>query len=157
MKKLVWLIMLTPMLIILLPGCGNGRKLTEATEFTFERENGSLQGEQLYVCINREQIVSLRYFSPESGAAESLEGLPITKEGWQRITALLEKLELKRERAGLLEKLFPKQDGSDSRRLTVRYGEKSVDYTVIGDSLAFEDALEKLIAEAVALFQQNNS
>lgn len=145
MRRLIWLILLTPVLAMLLPSCG-GEK-AEITQLTFDRGNGSSWGDQLYVCVKSDRIVTLRYYSSETEGVEVLEDLPITEAQWQSLVEALDGVELKKEKSGLLEKLFGKSDGGDYRRLAVAHGEKSVVYGLSDNADSLEKAFIDLVAE----------
>ena len=123
MRRLIWIFLLTPVLAMMLPSCG-GEK-AEITQLTFDLGNGSSWGDQLYVCVKSDCIVTLRYYSSETEGVEVLENIPITESQWQTLIDSLDGVELKKEKSGLLEKLFGKTDGGDYCRLTVAYGEKA--------------------------------
>lgn len=146
MRKL-WLILLTPVLMLLMPGCHRSNSAEPVTGLTFERGSGSVWGDQLYISLTQERITTLRYIPEGSGELEILEDLPITQDQWQAIIQELEKLPLEREKPNLLEKLFGKQDGTDFRRLTVTRGTETVTYRWPEKGEALELLLEQLVGE----------
>lgn len=147
MKRLLWLILLLP--VLLLSGCGHKPELQALTGLTFDRANGSQWGNQLYIALTQTQIVTLRYIPEGSGELVTLEQLPVTAEQWQTLAAALEQLPLEEEKTSFLEKLFPRQDGSDHRRLTLTYGEASVTYRWPAEGTQLESLLEQLVCEVV--------
>lgn len=147
MKRLLWLILLLP--VLLLSGCSHKPELQALTGLTFDRTNCSQWGNQLYIALTQTQVVTLRYIPEGTGELTELEQLPITAEQWQRLVAALEQLPLEEEKTSFLEKLFPRRDGGDQRRLTLTYGETSVTYRWPAEGAQLESLLEQLVSEVV--------
>jgi len=141
----IWLFLMLPVMMLLLPGCGKDRE--PVTGLTFERGSGSVWGNQLYIRMTETEIVTLRYIPEGSGELVELENLPITQEQWQAVRDQLEQLTLEEEKPKLLGKLFGKQDGADFRRLTVAYGAETVTCRWPENGQALEGLLEQLVRE----------
>lgn len=145
MKRIIWLIALLPALM--LSGCSLKPELKNLTGLTFERGSGSSWGDQLCISLTQSQILTLRYFPAGTGQLVTLEQIPITQDQWQAIVRVLEQLPLKEKRTSLLGGLFPKQDGSDYRKLSLTYGEKTISYEWPEDGEKLERLLEQLVEE----------
>lgn len=141
----IWLLLMLPVVMLGVPGCGKGRG--PVTGLTFERGNGSVWGDQLYVSLTASGITALRYVPDGSGELVERENLPLTAEQWQAVLDRLEQLTLEREKSSLIEKLFGKQDGGDFRRLTVTYGTESVPCRWPDNGQPLEALLEQLVKE----------
>lgn len=144
MRK-AWLILILPVMLLWLPGCGKGRE--PVTGLTFERGNGSVWGNQFYISMTQTGITTLRYIPDGSGELVERENLPITREQWEAVLAQLEQLTLEREKPNLIGSLFGKQDGGDFRHLTVTYGSETVTYRWPENGQALEALLEQLAGE----------
>lgn len=144
MRKLIWLLICVP---LLLQGCSSAPGSDTPTGLIFDRGNGSVWGNQLYIHLTKNTIITARYIPEGSAELMTLEQLPIPPEQWQLISQALQQLKPEREKPSLLEKLFPKQDGGDYRRLTLIYGQKEITcrWPVGGEQL--EALLEQLIRE----------
>lgn len=149
MKKII-LSLLYVSVLLLLPGCGKTPEAGALTGVTFERGSGSQWGNQLYISIAENEITLLRYIPGGTGQLETKEQLPITPEEWRAIADAAKQLPLEEERPGLLEKLFPKKDGGDFRRLTLQWEEKAVTcrWPATEEAAAFEKMLEALALSA---------
>lgn len=145
MKRFIWLFLLLPALM--LPGCNSKPGLNDLTGLTFERGSGSSWGDQLYISLAQSHILTLRYIPAGIGQLVTLEQIPITPSQWQAIVQMLEQLPLKEKRTSLLGDLFQKQDGSDYRRLTLTYGERTTTYQWPADGELLERLLEQLVEE----------
>lgn len=141
MKRIIWLILLTP--VLLFPGCSQSRTSAAVTGLTFDRGCGSTWGNQLYISLTQTRITTLRYIPEGSSELQILEDLPITPRQWQSITQALEQLTLKKEKTTL----SGKQDGGDYRCLTLTYGKKSVTYRWPDNGAILETLLEQLVQE----------
>lgn len=144
MRKMLWLLLLLP---VLLCGCGQTPKTEQLTGLTFERGNGSVEGDRLYIAMTESQITTLRYMPADSAQVQLLEQLSITPEQWQSVIRALEQLTLERKKVSFLEKLFPRQDGGDYRKLTLTYGEQEIAYRWPSNGQLLESVLEQLVAE----------
>lgn len=144
MKKILWLFLSVP---ILLQGCRGVLPAEQLTGLIYERGNGSVWGEQLYISLTEDRILALRYMPEGSSQVETREQLPITPEQWQSVTRLVSQLNPERARPSLFDKLFPRQDGSDFYRLTLVYGEKEIPYRLPAGAEELEALLEQLVRE----------
>lgn len=144
MRRICFFLMFSVMMLWL-PGCGKDRGAI--TGLTFERGNGSVWGDQLYINITQSGIITLRYIPEGSGKLVERENLPITQEQWQAVLAQLEQLTLEQEKTNLIGKLFGKRDGGDFRRLTVTYGSETVTYRWPENGQTLESLLEQLVRE----------
>ena len=140
-----WLFLMLPVMMLGLPGCSKGRE--PVTGLTFERGNGSVWGNQLYIHMTEAGITTLRYIPDGSGELVEQENLPLTAAQWQAVLEQVEQLALEREKSSLIGKLFGKQDGGDFRRLTVIYGSEAVIYRWPENGQALESLLEQLVRE----------
>ena len=145
MKRFLWLFLFIP--ILLLTGCGEKPEQRKLTGLIFDRGNGSVWGNQLYISLTENQILTLRYIPAGSGEMQTLNQIPITPEQWQTVSQVLEQLQLEEEKPTLFGKLFQKQDGGDYRRLTLTYGETSVTYRWPAEGTQLESLLEQLVKE----------
>ncbi len=145
MKRVVWLFLLLP--VLLMPGCSHEPTLQSLAGVTFDRGSGSVWGNQLYISLTETRIVTLRYIPKGTAEQKTLEQLPLAPEQWQEVVRVLEQLPLEKEKRSLLENLFPKQDGGDYRRLTLTYGKTAITYRWPDEGTQLERLLEQLAEE----------
>ena len=113
------------MAALLLSGCGAKRN-SEITKIIFNRGHGSAWGNQFYIKISPEEIVTARYIPEGSWDLVTVEHLPITDAQWQTVISTVEQLPLEKARTNIWEK--QKLDGSEFRELTLVRGKKEVTY-----------------------------
>ena len=121
-------IRMLPLLVIaalLLSGCG-AKSNGEITQIIFNRGHGSMWGNQFYIKISPEEIVSARYIPEGQWDLVTVENLPIPYEQWHKVKSAVEQLPLEKARTDIWEK--QKLDGSEFRELTLVRGEKEVTY-----------------------------
>lgn len=149
MKKII-LSLLSVSVLLLLPGCGKTPEAKALTGVTFERGNGSQWGNQLYISIRENEITTLRYIPEGTGQLETVEHLSITPEEWQTVADGVKQLSLEEEKTGFLEKLLPKKDGGDFRRLTLQWEAETLTckWPATEEAAAFEKMLEALALSA---------
>ena len=133
--------------------CASKETDNAITEITFERGHGSAWGNQFYIKVRPDQVITLRYI-PENGSdLNSAENLPITDRQWQALTDQLQNMTLQKEKASLWPKLFaPKVlDGGAFWKLSVTRGNHTTAYLWPGDEQAaiFEQLLEQLAREVI--------
>ena len=134
--------------LALLAGC-DAKADDPITGIKFDRGHGSMWGNQFYIEIRQEQIVTANYIPEGTADLVSVQNIPITPEQWEALTALLEQLPLEKARTNLSEK--NKLDGGEYRRLTLiresRKGEK--EYTYRWPSGEKANELEALLEQLV--------
>lgn len=144
MRKLIWLLFCVP---LLLQGCSSAPGSDVPTGLIFDRGNGSVWGNQLYIQLTQDTIITARYIPEGSTELKTLEQIPLAPGQWQAIAQALQQLKPEQERPSLLKKLFPKQDGGDYRRLTLIYGQKEITCRWPAGGEQLEALLEQLIRE----------
>ena len=136
------------MAVLLLSGCGTKRN-SEITTITFNRGHGSAWGNQFYIQINSEEIVTANYIPEGSWDLVTVEHLPITDEEWQPIKSTVEQLPLEKVRTTIGEK--QKLDGGEFREVTLTRDRKEVTYywPDTPEAQQLEQFLETLLQEHV--------
>lgn len=143
MRRILLLLLLTPVLL----GCSANPTPGTVTGLIFQRNNASTWGDQLYLHLTPTQVVTVRYIPEGTSQLQTLEQLPLTQAQWQSILRELEQLSLERAKSSWLETLFPRQDGADSRSLTLLYGQQQITYRWPTGGEALEQLLEQLVQE----------
>lgn len=124
-KGKLCVLLLFLMAVLLLSGCGTKRN-QEITTISFNRGHDSMWGNQFYIKINPEEIVTARYIPEDSWDLVTVEHLPITDTQWQTVKSMVEQLPFENARTNIWEK--QKLDGSEYRELTVVRGKKEITY-----------------------------
>ena len=147
-KRKICMVPLFLMVVLLLSGCGTKRN-SEITTITFNRGHGSAWGNQFYIQINSEEIVTANYIPEGSWDLVTVEHLPITDEEWQPIKSTVEQLPLEKVRTTIGEK--QKLDGGEFRELTLTRDRKEVTYywPDTPEAQQLEQFLETLLQEHV--------
>ena len=141
------------LLAAVLSGCGAKEKKT-ITGIIFERGHGSAWGNQFYVDLREDEILTASYFPEGEQEQMVCDHIPITPQQWNDIYLTVQKLELQKQRILLLESLRPwqKLDGGEYRKLTLVWatakGEERITYQWPDNQQA--DTLEKLLEQLVA-------
>lgn len=144
------------MLLTGLPGC-HVKENSALTGIIFDRGNGSVWGNQLYMEVNSTEIGMLRYISKETGQLETLEHILIQPEEWEALKSAICELELQKDTPSWKERLFghSKLDGGNYRNLSLIYSngvkETTTKYQWPGSAAAqeLEDMLEQLVQFAI--------
>ena len=147
-KRAIRIFPLFVMAALLLSGCGAKRN-GEITAIKFNRGHGSLWGNQFYIEISPQEIVTARYIPEGSWDLVTVEHLPITDDQWQSIKNTVEKLPLEKARTDIWEK--QKLDGSEFRELTLVRGKKQTLYAWPNtpEAQQLEQLLETLLADSM--------
>lgn len=111
--------------LLLLSGC-NGKEDDAVTGIKFERGHGSVWGNQFYIEISDDEIVTARYIREGTGELVTEEHIPITDAQRQTIRTVAQQLPLEKERTQLWGKR--KADGTEFRKLTLICGTKETVY-----------------------------
>ena len=109
---------------VLLAGCNAEEDVL--TEIKFNRGHGSAWGNQFYIEINAQEIVTAQYIPEGTGEMVTVEHVLIMDTQWQALKTVAEQLPLEKARTDLWEK--HKLDGSEYRELTLIYGTKETTY-----------------------------
>ena len=135
--------------VLLLSGC-NAKRNREIATIAFNRGHGSMWGNQFYLKISHEEIVTARYIPEGSWDLVTVEHLPITDTQWKTVTGIVELIPLEKTRTDIWEK--QKLDGSEFRELTLERGKKEITYywPNTPESQHLEQLLENLLADSIA-------
>ncbi len=120
MKKYIIAISAASMLLCAaLSACGQSN--ATLVSILFERGHGSQWGNQFYIEVNEQRIVTLRVISQSTMELREQKDIPISPEQWQELAAAVQDLELKQTRENWIHKLFGGSalDGGEYRHLTL--------------------------------------
>lgn len=136
------------MAMLLLSGC-SGKRSQELTSISFNRGHGSMWGNQFYMEISPQEIVTAHYIPEDSGDLVTVEHLPISDTQWQTVKHTVEQLPLEKARTDIWEK--QKLDGSEFRELTLEWGKKEITYywPNTPEAQQLEQLFEKLLADNI--------
>ena len=136
------------LLILLLTGCA-AKEEDAVTGIIFERGHGSAWGNQFYIQLEAEQIVSASYIPEGSSEPVTVTRLPIADTQWQTVIAAAEQLPLEKARAHLWENR--KLDGGEFRKLTLIRGRKETEYRWPDgpEGQQLEQLLEALLKDSI--------
>ena len=132
----------------ILSGCG-AKANGEITKIIFNRGHGSIWGNQFYIELSPEEIVTARYISEDTLDLVTAEHIPITESQWQNIKNTVEQFPLKKAKKNIWEK--QKLDGGEFRELTLERGGKKIAYlwSDTEEARQLELLLETLLADSI--------
>ncbi len=118
------------------------------TGILFDRGHGSMWGNQLYIEVRRNEIVTAGFISERTGDWETREHIPITEDQWKALEAAVLKLELQEETVSWKDRLFGGTvlDGGEYRHLSLVRGKEECKYRWPNseEARALEALLEQL-------------
>lgn len=147
-------IVATLMLLTGLPAC-QVKQNAPLTAIGFDRGHSSAWGNQLYVEVQKTEIVVLKRVVKDTGELEVLEHIPIAPEQWDTLESAVLMLELQEDTVSWKDRLFggSKLDGGERRSLSLTYGSGEKESTAkyrwpaSKEANAFEALLEQLLQE----------
>lgn len=138
--------------LVLFSGCAGTEQAGTVCKIVFDRGSGSTWGNQFYIELCPEEIITVRYFPAGSSDFVTREHIPIDGNIWEDALSAVQTLEDKLEAnsQSFWQKLLggQKQDGGDYRKLTVyRTSGEEVSYKLPADPAAqsLEALLESLV------------
>lgn len=151
MKRFLLLFTFVPLLCSL-SACSAGKETSGVlTGVIFERGHGSAWGNQFYIHVSQQEILSLRYVSKATGNMETRTHISITQQQWQQIEAAVQAMELQVEKPSVRGRLLgsSRLDGTEYRKLSL--------VTQVGDEqveTAYQWPQSSQAAALEALFEQ---
>lgn len=135
-------------LVLLLTGCA-AKEESAVTGIRFNRGHGSAWGNQFYIELDAEQIVTASYIPEGTGELVTVNHIPITDAQWQSIIAAAQQLPLGKARTNPWENR--KLDGGEFRELTLIRGKKETKYRWPDgpEAQQLEQLLETLLKDSV--------